>query len=206
MQITSKQFAELFPTNKQPDTWAVTLNAILPEYNIITIPRIAAFLAQCGHESMGFTRLVENLNYSADALRRTWPKRFPGAVADQYARQPERIANRAYADRMGNGPEESGDGWRYRGRGLIQLTGADRYRAFAQDMGRFLRDIPAYLETPEGATESACWYWIGNNLHRFADIPDLRMMTRVINGGYNGLDDRKKRYAQTLKVLGMGVV
>lgn len=201
MLITVEQFTALFPTAKTPNWWTAALNTVLPRYDIITRARIAMFLAQCGHESMGFTVLVENLNYSASALRRTWPKRFPGTVADQYARQPERIANRAYANRMGNGPEESGDGWKHRGRGVIQLTGASNYRLFAQAVGRPYEGIAAYLETAEGAVESACWFWSVNNLNQLADTGNVEAVTKRINGGMNGLVDRQTRYKQAMKIL-----
>jgi len=203
MLITVEQFKALFPANKQPDAWTAALNAVLPRYDIITRARIAMFLAQCGHESLGFTVLVENLNYSAVALERTWPKRFPPSLAAQYARQPERIANRAYANRMGNGPEESGDGWRHRGRGVIQLTGASNYRLFAQAVGRSYEEIVAYLETREGAVESACWFWSVNSINQLADTGNVEAVTKRINGGINGLVDRQARYKQALKILGV---
>jgi putative chitinase len=164
--------------------------------------RITGFLAQCGHESEGFTALVENLNYNAAALTLTWPKHFPVDVAAQYALQPERIANRAYANRMGNGPEESGDGWKHRGRGVIQITGADMYRAFAKAAGKAYEDIFAYLETKEGAVESACWFWVKvKNLNPVADAGDLLGMTKLINGGTNGLQDRTARYAKARSIF-----
>jgi len=198
MNITTEQFKSLFPRATEPEAWAAALSAIMPRYGINTSLRIAAFLAQCGHESAGFTRLVENLNYSAEALTRVWPTRFPPEIARQYARQPERIANRAYADRMGNGPEASGDGWRYRGRGLIQLTGADNYRAFARAVGATLEDVCANLETKTWAVESACWYWSTRGLNALADVRDVIAITKRINGGTNGIDDRQARYAQAL--------
>lgn len=201
MQITTEQFHELFPSAKDQTAWVAALNAVLPRYDIITRSRIAMFLAQCGHESLGFTVLAENLNYSAEALRRTWPKRFPGNLADQYARQPERIANRVYANRMGNGPEGSGDGWKHRGRGLIQLTGASNYRMFARAVGRPYEGIAAYLETPEGAVESAGWFWSVNSLNQLADTGNVEAATKRINGGLHGLADRQARYKQALKIL-----
>jgi putative chitinase len=194
MSISVDQFKKLFPANPDPAAWVTALNAILPGYGITTPLRVAAFLAQCGHESEGFTALKENLNYSAEALTRTWPKRFPVDVAPQYARQPERIANRAYADRMGNGPEESGDGWKYRGRGVIQLTGKDNYLAFAGAIKMPFSEIVSYLETNAGAIESACWYWSTRNLNALADAGNVTALTRAINGGTNGLSDRQARY------------
>lgn len=200
--LTVDQFKKLFSTNKESDAWTAALNLFLPKYNIDTPLRLAAFLAQCGHESQDFTALKENLNYSATALTATWPKRFPADVAKQYARQPERIANRAYADRMGNGPEASGDGWKHRGRGVIQLTGGDMYRAFAKDIGIAYDVIAGYLETKEGAVESACWFWVKvKNLNPLADAGQILDITKRINGGTNGLADRNARYALALNLL-----
>lgn len=201
MTITSDQFSALFPRNPEPQAWAEALNAIMPKYGIDTPQRIAAFLAQCGHESKGFTAVRENLNYDAAGLTRTWPSRFPPAVAGRYARQPERIANRAYANRNGNGPETSGDGWRYRGRGVIQLTGKSAYATFAKTVGKRLEDIAAYLETKAGAVESACWYWKTRNLNDYADVRDINAITIRINGGTNGSADRLARYAQAAEIL-----
>lgn len=199
--LTVAQFKKLFPANKEPDAWTAALNLFLPKYGIDTPLRIAAFLAQCGHESDGFTAIVENLNYSAVALNATWPKRFSQTVAMQYARQPERIANRAYADRMGNGPEESGDGWKHRGRGLIQLTGKSNYTVFAKVADKPYTEIAAYLETKDGAVESACWFWRLNDLNTLADARNNIALTKRINGGVNGLADRNVRYAQALNIL-----
>jgi len=201
VQLTTEQFQCLFPRTPEPEAWTGAINAVCPKYGIDTYLRLAAFLSQCGHESSDFTRLVEGLNYSASALTRTWPKRFPAAVAGKYARQPERIANRAYADRMGNGPEESGDGWKHRGRGAIQVTGKENYLAFAEAAGKSYEEVFDYLETREGAIESACWFWSTNVLNIFADRKWTETITRRINGGTNGLEDRKARYAAALKVL-----
>jgi putative chitinase len=203
MQITREQLAQIIPKNPYIDQWTDALNKLLPDYEINTPPRVAAFLAQCAHESGGFVFLKENLNYRAESLMRTWPRHFPTIeIANQYARQPERIANRAYANRMGNGPEESGDGARYLGRGLIQLTGKNNYEAFAESIETPVEEIPAYLETFEGAVQSACWFWETNNLNRFADVGDILTMTKRINGGTIGLEDRMKHYAHALEVFG----
>jgi putative chitinase len=203
MQITREQLAQIIPRNQYLDQWCDALNKLLPDYEINTPQRVAAFLAQCAHESGGFVFLKENLNYRAESLMRTWPRHFPTMdVANQYARQPERIANRAYANRMGNGPEESGDGARYLGRGLIQLTGKNNYEAFAESIETPVEDVPAYLETFEGAVQSACWFWETNNLNRFADVGDILTMTKRINGGTIGLEDRMKHYAHALEVFG----
>lgn len=203
MEITREQLAQIIPKNLYIDQWCDALNKILPDYSIDTPERVAAFLAQCGHESGGFTFLKENLNYRAESLVRTWPRHFPTMdIATQYARQPERIANRAYANRMGNSDESSGDGWRYAGKGLIQLTGRNNYAAFANSIGMPLEEVPAYLETFDGAVQSACWFWDTNRLNQFADSGDIDTMTRRINGGLHGIDDRKARYNQALSVLG----
>lgn len=156
--------------------------------------RRAHFLAQVAHESGGFKRLVEGLNYSAEALVRTWPSRFDAATAKQYARQPERIANKVYADRLGNGDEASGDGWRYRGRGYIQLTGKSNYadysrKAFGDD--RLVRD-PSQAAEPAVARKLALAYWTAKGLNALADKDDLEGVTRKINGGLIGLADRRK--------------
>jgi putative chitinase len=203
MQITQDQLQQLIPKNPRVDQWCAALNTVLPRYQLDTPKRVAAFIAQCGHESAGFTALKENLNYGASGLLATFKKYFPTQeLADSYARQPERIANRVYADRMGNGNEASGDGWRYCGRGLIQLTGKNNYTAFATSIDRPVEEVPAYLETFEGAVESACWFWNTNKLNQYADSGDLDTMTRRINGGLHGIDDRRARYNTALEVLG----
>ena len=195
MYLTPEQFKACFPDNQHAAEWTEALNTVLPKYGITTAARTTAFLAQCGHESEGFTAIRENLNYSATALERTWPRRFPPALAIEYARQPERIGSRAYANRLGNGPEESGDGWRYRGRGVIQITGRDNYYTFGHVTGRQLADVVAYLETRKGAVESACWYWHSRGLNVYADRGDMLTLTKRINGGVNGLADREALYA-----------
>lgn len=163
---------------------------------------MAMWLAQCGHESMGFTQFVENLNYSAAALRSTWPSHFPtDQIAGQYARQPERIANRAYGDRLGNGPEASGDGWRYRGRGLIQITGKDNYRVCGDALGVDLVSQPELVATERFAALSAGWFWRSHGLNGVAD--DVVAATRRINGGLNGLSDRTARWQKAKLALGV---
>ena len=159
-------------------------------------------MAQCAHESGGFTALHENLNYKAESLCKVWPRYFNLSNADDYAHQPEKIACRAYAGRMGNGDEASGDGWSYCGRGLIQLTGKNNYQAFADSIQTDISQIPAYLQTFEGAIQSACWFWENNNLNACADAGDIVKMTKIINGGELGLDDRTARYNHALQVLG----
>jgi putative chitinase len=178
----------------------------LPDYDINTPQRVAAFIAQCAHESGNFTALHENLNYRAVTLRKIFPKYFPtDELAEQYASQPnkaELIANRVYASRMGNGDEASGDGFRYCGRGLIQLTGKENYSWFAASIEIPVEEVPAYLQTFEGAVQSACWFWETNNLNQWADKGDILTLTKRINGGTIGLDDRIKHYNHALHVFG----
>ena len=200
--ITEALLVILAPQNKNVRQWVEPLNRILPKYEITTPKRIAAFLAQVAHESGGFTALIENLNYSADALRRTWPKRFDVLTAQLYARKPEKIANRVYSNRMGNGDEASGDGWRYRGRGLIQTTGKENYTKLAQYIGKDLATTVVYCETLDGAVESACFYWKTNDLNDLADSGDFVSITKRINGGTIGLTDRLEKYKKALKALG----
>jgi putative chitinase len=200
--LTLEQLKQIIPGNPYVEQWCDALNKLLPDYEINTPQRIAAFLAQCAHESANFTALQENLNYKAASLSRVWPSRFPPGIAEQYAHNPEKIANRAYCDRMGNGNEASGDGWRYCGRGLIQLTGKDNYTAFADSIGVTPEEVSEYLATFEGAAQSACWFWESNNLNRFADVGDIKGLTKAINGGYIGLEDREKHYGHALHVLG----
>ena len=138
--------------------WCDVLNVLMPKYDIDSPQRIAAFIAQCSHESGYFEKLIENLNYGAKGLVMTWPKRFTTAeLANKYARQPEEIANFVYSNRLGNGDESSGDGWKYRGRGIIQLTGKYNYQKFADTVGITLDETIKYLQTKQGATEAACF-------------------------------------------------
>ena len=202
MAITQQELAQILPGNPYVEHWCEALNKILPDYDITTPQRIAAFLAQCAHESGGFTALHENLNYKAESLCKVWPRYFNASNANDYAHQPEKIANRAYAGRMGNGNEASGDGWNYCGRGLIQLTGKNNYQAFADSIETDISEVPAYLQTFEGAIQSACWFWENNNLNACADAGDIVKMTKVINGGTLGLDDRTARYNHALQILG----
>lgn len=201
--LTRDQLAELLPGNPYLDYWYSALERCLPDYDINTPQRVAAFIAQCAHESGSFKFLRENLNYRAESLVKVWPRHFPTLeVARQYARNPEKIANKAYAGRMGNGDEASGDGWRFIGRGLIQLTGRSNYQAFADSIETDINDIPEYLQTFEGAVQSACWFWESNGLNRWADAGDIKELTRRINGGFIGLEDRIKHYNHALHVLG----
>ena len=202
MQITQQQLSAMLPGNPYIEHWCEALNKILPDYDISTPARMAAFIAQTAHESGGYTALHENLNYQAASLCRVWPSHFNAGNADQYAHNPERIANRAYSGRMGNGDEASGDGWRFCGRGLIQLTGKSNYQAFADSVQMSIDDVPAYLQTFEGAIQSACFFWENTNLNAVADTGDIEHMTKIINGGTLGLEDRTARYNHALQVLG----
>jgi len=203
MQITESQLNQLIPGNPYLEHWCEALNMILPDYDIDTPQRVSAFLAQCAHESGGFRFLKENLNYKAASLRKVFPKYFPSdELATAYANKPEMIANRVYGGRMGNSDEHSGDGYKYCGRGLIQLTGKSNYQNFADSIETAVEDIPEFLATFEGAVQSACWFWESNNLNQFADKGDILTMTKRINGGTIGLEDRIKHYEHALHILG----
>ena len=172
----------------------------LPEDMIESPNRIAGFLAQTSHESGKYKFLVENLNYSDKGLLKTFPKYFNESNVMEYARKPEAIANRVYANRMGNGDEASGDGWKYCGRGLIQLTGKNNYQAFADSEQMDIEELPNYLTTYVGAVRSALWFWNKNNLNVTADAGDLVMMTKKINGGTHGLAERTAEYTRILEI------
>jgi putative chitinase len=202
MKLTTTQVKQACSNNKQPEKLADELNMIVDRYNINTVNRISGFLAQCGHESLDFTILKENLNYGAKGLMSTFKKYFPDeATALKYERKPEMIANKVYADRMGNGDERSGDGYKFRGRGAIQLTGKNNYTKFAASIGKPLDETIIYLETFAGALESACWFWNTNGLNETCDKDDIILMTRKINGGTIGLEDRKKHYEANKKIF-----
>jgi len=201
--FTKDQLKEMIPKNSYVDQWFEALDNILPEYDITTPQRVAAFLAQCAHESGGFVFLKENLNYKAASLRRVFPKYFPDdAIAAQYAGKGEMIANRVYANRMGNGSEASGDGFKYCGRGLIQLTGKNNYTFFAGSLDIPVEEASEYLQTFEGAVQSACFFWEQNKLNQYADSGDILTMTKRINGGTIGLEDRIKHYEHALHIFG----
>ena len=200
--FTKEKLAKCLSRNKSIDTLYEAFNTVLPRYDITTVERVAAFLAQCGHESADFTVLKENLNYSAEGLSKVFPKRFPTVAAAQpYNRNPEKIANKIYSDRMGNGPEASGEGYKFRGRGAIQLTGKENYSKFAASVGKTLDEAVAYTETLAGAIESACWFWNTNKLNALADATDIVTLTKRINGGTIGLEDRKHHFENNLIVL-----
>ena len=201
--------------------WVDAVAAACQEFKINTPQRIAGFLSQCAHESGGFERLQENLNYSADGMAGIWPKRFavlgpdkkpikkdgknqPNKFALALHRKPEMIANVVYSGRMGNGPTESGEGWLYRGRGLKQLTGKDNHRACSAGLGVDLVANPDLLLEPVYAARSAAWFWSTNKCDVFADAEDIEGLTKRINGGLIGIDDRKKRYASAMSSLSAG--
>lgn len=209
-EFTEQQLAQMIPGNTKVGEWYVALCNILPKYGITTKRRLAHFISQCAHESNNFRSLEENLNYSADALNRVFPRYFgPGKRnAAEYARNPEKIANYVYMDqfrtaKMGNVNE--GDGWRFRGRGLKQLTGRDNYTRFGKSVGMSAEQAAEYVATEQGAIESACWFWDTNKLNTIADTDDVVLMTKRINGGDIGLADRQNRYQQAMRILGTAV-
>ena len=207
--FTEDQLAEIIPGNKQVAEWYAALYEILPMYEITTERRVAHFLSQCAHESANFKRLEENLNYSAKALRAVFGRYFgdaPKRDADEYHRQPEMIANYVYMDefrkyKMGN--IYDGDGWLFRGRGLKQLTGRDNYTKFGESIGMTAEEAAEYVQSFNGAIQSACWFWDTNNLNDIADGDNVKLMTKKINGGSIGLEDRQRRYVVAMNVLGM---
>lgn len=194
--------------NKNPEMckyYIDALNKILPEYKINTKLRLAHFLAQILHESGNLKYKSENLNYSAKALRSVFGKYFKtDEIANQYARIPEKIANRVYANRMGNGDEASGDGWAFRGRGLIQLTGKNNYKSCGDSIKlNLIKDPDLLINTAEASVKAACWFWNKNNLNELADKDDVKTITKRINGGFNGLDDRKSILKRAKEILGV---
>jgi len=201
--ITEQQLRECLPlaTDEAVYNFAPAIAAAMEEFDISNAARAAGFIAQCGHESGNLKYVKENLNYSAQGLAKTFPKYFNASNAEAYGRKPEAIANRVYANRMGNGPEESGDGWAFRGRGLIQLTGRDNYRRCGEGLGVDLLSDPTYLETHEGAARSAAWFWKSHGLNEVADRHDVLKMTKIINGGTIGLEERKHNFEHALSVL-----
>ena len=202
--FTEDAVHHLIPKVKNFDEWYTNLSNILPEYDIDTPKRVAAFMAQCGHESGGFTLMQENLNYSAKGLVGTFKKYFPTeAHAKPYERKPEMIANRVYANRMGNGDEASGEGWYFRGRGIVQITGKNNYTKCSQSLfeSNVLVENPDLLLESEYAIHSACWFWSAARLNELADIGDMKTMTKRINGGYIGLEDRIHHYNHAIEIL-----
>lgn len=204
-EFTEENLKQCLTNNENVKEWFDIFSEFLPEFKINTTDRVCAFIAQCQHESADFTVLQENLNYSADGLLKVFKKYFPSrAVALRYHRQKEKIANRVYANRNGNSDEASGDGWKYRGRGIIQITGKANYKQcslalFGDDS--LIKD-PDILLTPRYAAASACWFWKENNLNEICDDRNIELLTKKINGGLNGLSDRLKHWEHALSIFG----
>jgi len=205
MKVTVELLQALCPKTKRSvlEVYAEPIHDVAAYYDMYDNPRrLAGFLAQIAHESGGFNFVKENLNYGAKGLMTTFKKYFPSEeLAKQYERQPEKIANRVYANRMANGDELSGDGYRFCGRGLIQLTGRANYTKFAEDLGISIEETVQYLETPAGAVSSAGWFWDNNNLNQYCDADDFVTLTKRINGGTIGLADREHHYHLMLDLL-----
>ena len=208
MEITSDTLRKIYPQSKSIARYCEALHQAMSECGIDTAARACAFLAQVGHESAQLNRIEENLNYSAQALRKVFPKYFrTPQEASSYAHHPERIANRVYANRMGNGGEESGDGWKFRGRGLIQITGRDNYVSMSALMGKDLTVWPDALLMPLDACRSAALWWKTNGLNSLADklVSDERKtfetITKRVNGGLNGLEDRWAIYLRAKSAI-----
>jgi putative chitinase len=201
--ITKEQLESFFEDTDEEiiDSFVEPLNKAMEHFEINTTQRIAMFLAQVGHESAGLSATKENLNYKASTLLKVFPKYFRDRDPADYERQPEKIANLVYGGRMGNGTEETGDGYRYRGRGLIQLTGHDNYKSFANSMGISIEEAVTYLETPEGAAMSAAWFWNSRKLNAVADAGDILKSTKLINGGTIGLEERTSLYEEALEIF-----
>jgi putative chitinase len=205
--ITVDQLRAMIPSNKEIDAWCEELNKALPKYDITTDQRIAGFISQCAHESMDFNAMSENLNYREETLNKVFPRYFgPGKRnAAEYAKNAEKIANYVYMDefrtsKLGN--TQPGDGWRFRGRGLKQLTGRDNYTRFAKDYDMTAEEAAVWVETKEGALASALWFWNTNKLNAVADTGNVAALTKKINGGDIGLADRQARYAKAMAALG----
>jgi putative chitinase len=208
--FTQSHLQQMIPGNNEVAEWYQSLCEILPQYDITTPERVVGFVSQCAHESNNFRTLEENLNYSADNLLKTFSRYFgpaPKRNASEYAGNPEKIANYVYMDefrstkgQMGN--TQPGDGWRFRGRGIKQLTGRNNYSAFGRTVGMTAEQAADYVATKKGALESACWFWKNKNLNRFADSRDVKGLTRAINGGDIGLADRTNRWNNGLRIVG----
>lgn len=191
---------------RAPLVWLSAAIAEMPRWNIDTETEVASFLSQLAHESSEFTHLEENLNYSAERLTQVWPSRFPKIeIAMSYARNPERLANYVYANRIGNGPSTSGDGWRFRGRGPVMITGRTNYAACAKGIGEDLIGQPELLLTPRIGMRSACWYWKSRGLDAHDDDDDALAETRIVNGGTHGLAQRQAYFNKLMQVMGGNV-
>lgn len=205
--LTVDQLRVMIPTNKEVEAWCEELNKALPKYDITTDQRIAGFISQCAHESMDFNAMSENLNYREETLNKVFPRYFgPGKRnAAEYAKNPEKIANYVYMDEFRSsklGNVHPGDGWRFRGRGLKQLTGRDNYTRFAKDYDLTAEEAAVWVETKEGALASALWFWNTNKLNAIADTGNVAALTKKINGGDIGLADRQARYSKAMAALG----
>jgi putative chitinase len=199
--MNADQLSQALNMSPQKATdWVEALNLAFETFGIETPEQQASFLGQCAHESANFTALTENLNYKAESLCKVWPKRFPTLESAQpYHRNPEKIANKVYSSRMGNGDEASGDGWKYRGRGLIQLTGKSNYEAFGKAIDVDVVSDPDLVETNIYAALSAGWFWSTNRLNEIAS--DITAVTKKINGGTHGLEDRIAKTEKALQAL-----
>jgi len=202
--FTAEKLAKLIKKNKNPTEWYEGLAEQLPKFAIVTPARVAGFISQCQHESADFTILTENLNYSAKGLRGIFGKYFPNDdIAKQYERKPQMIANRVYANRMGNGSEQSNDGWIFRGRGLVQLTGRSNYTQCSRDLfgDDTLVENPDVVTEPDYAILSACWFWHKNRLNDICDRGDVVLLSKRINGGTIGLADRIHHWNDALSLF-----
>lgn len=203
MTITLEKLQSFFEDTPQAtlQKYINPLNDTLNKYEINTPARIAMFFAQIGEESGGLTVTEENMNYSAERLLQVFPRYFKSTDPNQYAHNPEKLANYVYANRMGNGDPESGDGFKYKGAGFIQITGYDNFSDFANDENITIDYAVEYLKTPEGACESAGWYWKKYNLNQYSDAGNVLKVTQIINGGTIGLDRRQQLYNEALSVF-----
>lgn len=200
--IALEQFKQII--NNDTNEWYDAIIDILPLYEINSDKRIAMFLAQTCHESSNYTRLIENLNYSEQGLLKIFPKYFNATTAKHYTRKPELIANKVYAFKIGNGDEKSGDGWKYRGRGIIQITGRDNYKKYSKiifDDERLLNNPNQVIDDKKLMITLACEFWKNAGLNQFCDKEDIKTVTKRINGGYNGLEDRSEKYKKYLEIL-----
>lgn len=201
--LTKEALQASLPSNRSAGDWLDIVQKYFDKYEINTLNRGAAFISQTGHESKDWQTLEENLNYSVTNINKVFPKYFSRAGRDPkpYAHNPEKLANIVYANRLGNGDTNSGDGWKFRGRGIIQLTGRDHYTNFGKTVGMTPEEVITYITTKEGALEAAVWYWSRNQINKIADTGDVVAISKAINGGDIGLEDRKKRFAEVKKIL-----